>query len=140
MRKVCKICGIEKEITEYHKQGISKDGYRCVCKKCRTINEKNYYEDNKEKCRENGIKYRKEHSEKIKKHAKKYYEDNKEKDKEKRKKYEIEHKEERKERGRVWILNNPDKVKEKRRKHYEKHREEIIANRKQLKLKNKYAI
>jgi len=134
--KVCKICGIEKEMSEYHKQARSKDGYNRTCKKCRSTNEKQYYEDNKEKHNEVARKYRKEHLEKIKERARKYYHNNKERDKERRKKYVEEHKEEHNERGKVWVLNNPNKVKEKRKRYHEKHKEEINERKRNFRKEN----
>lgn len=33
--KVCKYCGKELPISEFHKQRLSKDGYQTVCKACK---------------------------------------------------------------------------------------------------------
>ena len=41
--KICKNCGIEKELDEFHIQTKSKDGHRNVCKKCRKNETKIYY-------------------------------------------------------------------------------------------------
>lgn len=56
--KVCSICGIEKPITEFHKDSYSADGYRSCCKTCRKVKYKKrqmlnlkrmhkYYKDHK---------------------------------------------------------------------------------------------
>ena len=59
MVKVCSKCKVEKEVTEFHKNKIKKDGLNSRCKVCY----KQYYEANKKH---------------IKETSKKWYQDNKE--------------------------------------------------------------
>lgn len=37
MDKICIKCRIEKPVKEFHKKATSKDGYRSMCKKCRSV-------------------------------------------------------------------------------------------------------
>lgn len=37
MKKLCKNCGEELDVRNFHKDSKSKDGYKNVCKKCRSI-------------------------------------------------------------------------------------------------------
>lgn len=37
MKKICKICGIEKNISEFYKYSKSKDGFSRMCKTCQKI-------------------------------------------------------------------------------------------------------
>lgn len=60
--KVCNKCGIEKDVSEFHKCKNTKDGYKAECKKCRSRhNEENkefLYEvlpENKRRCRTCGL-------------------------------------------------------------------------------------
>lgn len=46
--KVCKKCQINRELTEYHKNKSSKDGYYSVCKVCKRIKNNKYKELNRE--------------------------------------------------------------------------------------------
>ena len=47
--KVCKKCGENKPLSEYHKKKQSKDGHESACKVCRNAERKAYYEANREK-------------------------------------------------------------------------------------------
>ena len=44
MKKVCKHCGIEKEITSYYKKTAAPDGHQSVCKICTSIITNEYKE------------------------------------------------------------------------------------------------
>jgi hypothetical protein len=46
--KVCKKCGVDKALTEYHKDKHSKLGVRSYCKVCRVVEKREYYEANRE--------------------------------------------------------------------------------------------
>ena len=47
--KTCKECNIEKDLSEFHKDKIQKDGLRNICKICAIQKSNIYYNDNKEK-------------------------------------------------------------------------------------------
>ena len=42
MKQICTNCGVEKEITEYHKDKQAKNGYSRRCKECRKIKRRDY--------------------------------------------------------------------------------------------------
>lgn len=44
--KICSICYIEKDVSQFHKQMGTKDGYRSHCKECRSIKFKETYKYN----------------------------------------------------------------------------------------------
>jgi hypothetical protein len=69
--KKCTKCGEWKLVSEFYKYKWSKDGLKSQCKMC----DKKYYENNKEKIKEQQKEYRENNKEKIKE----YYENNKEK-------------------------------------------------------------
>ena len=48
MTKICTKCGIEKELTDYHKEKSVKSGVRSDCKKCNNKRIAIYYKNNKE--------------------------------------------------------------------------------------------
>lgn len=98
--KVCKICKIEKEYSEFHKLTSSKDGHKSVCKICRKEEKRVYYEknydliskyntsywlNNKDSITKKIKKWRAKNGEKVKIYHKRYNTKNKEKIKEKRK-------------------------------------------------------
>ena len=59
MKKTCTKCGIEKEITEFSKDKLGKNGLHWVCKKCVQIYVKSYQQRNKEKINTYHRNYRK---------------------------------------------------------------------------------
>lgn len=88
--KVCCKCKKEKDITEFHKNKSTKDGFAYECKECKTNwadRGKEYYKDwksnNKNKLAEYRYKYKLEKLELLKNSRKKYREKNKEEIKEK---------------------------------------------------------
>ena len=113
--KTCSKCKIEKELTDFYKKSVSKDGYRSECKDCsnkytqenkESIKEyskkryesvkdtsdfkkmrKNWYELNKDSQIEKNKKWRKENKEQIDSYKKEYYETNKDEILSKRKEY-----------------------------------------------------
>ena len=107
--KVCKTCGIEKEIDEFCKDSKTTDGYFYKCKECQSIHYKKYYEENKEK-------------EKIR--YKKYYEENKEKESIRQKKYYEENKEKKSIRQKKYYEENKEKIKKYNKNYNEEHKAE----------------
>jgi hypothetical protein len=96
--KKCATCGIDKSLIEFHKWKYSSDGYRRVCKECRKIETKKYYENNCEKIKNTVSSYREKNQLKVRELKKKIYEKDKsrilginklyrEKNKEKRNEY-----------------------------------------------------
>jgi len=76
--KICNKCGIEKELTEFHKRPDSKDGYRNNCKICRKNADNIYYTLNKEKICKINKNRQKVNKEKYKITRRKWIERNKE--------------------------------------------------------------
>lgn len=115
--KICRKCGIEKDLHLFHKHSASKDGYENRCKKCRSEYDKEYDSKNKEKHMKSAMKWMNNNPESkkfsLKKHKKtdkykntwvKYYNKNKEKLK-------IVSKD--------WYKNNIERSREYERKRYE---------------------
>ena len=75
--KVCTKCDEEKELIDFHKHKMSKDGYRTICKECRKPADRLYYTENSPHIKQRVKKFR----EKNKNYLitnKKYRENNKE--------------------------------------------------------------
>lgn len=47
--KFCRACGIFKVLSQCHKRGAAKEGYRYICKQCKQFETQEYYPNNKEK-------------------------------------------------------------------------------------------
>ncbi|MZK53479.1 HNH endonuclease [Clostridium beijerinckii] len=105
-KKICNKCGQELSLEMFYKDKKAKDGYRNPCKVC----VKKYYEENKEKYRENNKEYYKNNKEKLTERHKKYYEENKEYYANHRKQYYKENKEKESELMKKWRQNNLKKV------------------------------
>lgn len=104
--KVCKKCGIEKNIEEIVKYSKNNKIYYSECKDCRREYSKKYFHENKEKYKENKKKWIENNKEHIRQYAisykpkkkiidQKYRLENKEIIKKRAKKYNDEHKEQR---------------------------------------------
>ncbi len=76
--KVCSKCGIEKEVSDFHKWKHGPDGYKRECKKCRKLETKKYYIKNEQKIKKRVSDYRKSNPDKIKEIRQKIYERDKE--------------------------------------------------------------
>ncbi len=87
--KICSKCGTHKDIVEFHKCKRNKDGFKNICKKCRSLESKLKYEENKEKRKEQSKEYYKNNKGRCNQLTKAYREINKESLKEKRRKYQI---------------------------------------------------
>lgn len=116
MKKMCKICGIEKDTNEFYKRTNSKDGYRNDCKKCHNEQRKKLYLEKIEYEKQSRKQFYQSNKDKIKKVKKKYYEEHKEYFSKKNKEYGDKHREE---------LN------EYARQYRKKHQKEITAKRKE---------
>ncbi len=81
-KKKCTKCEIEKDLTEFCKRKIYKDGYNNQCKKCENLKSEIYRNKNKEYFSEYGKIYRQEKKEKLLNDTKEYYKQNPEKYKE----------------------------------------------------------
>ena len=120
--KICNKCNIQKEFSEFHKHKLQHDGHNTICKECRKIISKKYYEEDKEKINSN--------------RSKKYYENHRENlikgreriKKERRKRVEM---------SKKYYENNKEKVKEYLKKHYELNKENYKAKSKEWASKNK---
>jgi hypothetical protein len=114
MKKICSKCLIEKELDCFYKNKNTDDGYVGVCKECKKITYKKYYEKNIEKIKN----YRDGRKEETKKYLKNYYQKNIQNIKETREK-------------------NKDKLKEKRDQFYQKNKKKLIEKSKNYYSKNK---
>jgi hypothetical protein len=85
--KTCTKCGIEKEIAEFSKDKLGKNGLHWVCKTCVQIYVKSYQQRNKEKINKWHRNYRKENKKKILIRERSYYKKNKDRFLNKRLKY-----------------------------------------------------
>ena len=127
--KVCNKCGIGKDIELFFKD-------RGACKDCVLISNRKYYQENKEKIREQGKKYRQrikkllaernsnfyqENKENILRSQKKYYQENKEKIVETRKKYRQDNKEKIANGNKKYRQENRDKIMYARKKYYQEN-------------------
>ena len=123
MVKVCTKCKVEKELTEFNKHKISKDGLAYNCKSCNKEHLKKYYHDNKERLKERNKEYHKVNKEFYKEYNKQYYQCNKEHIKEYTKKYIECNKEHIKEYKKKWYNDNKERIKEIRKQCREDNKE-----------------
>jgi hypothetical protein len=80
-KKICKICNIEKLLSEYHNNPNTKDGYVSTCKLCVNSKKRKNYKLNKEEIKLKKRNYYTENKEIVKKRLKIYRDNNKLKEK-----------------------------------------------------------
>ena len=94
--KACSRCGKVKALTCFYPD--KKSRYQSYCKECKKKESRQYYAENREKCLQKSVEYRRNHParsrEIYRKYYKEYYATNKEKLSEYHKKYRAAHKEE----------------------------------------------
>ena len=129
MRKICKICNIEKDVSEYRLKTNKKKNYSYYLNYCK--------ECEKEKNLQYQKMYNSTHKEQIKKYNQKRYEDNKEKILERNTKYNKEHKEKlkeyrdkNKEKSKKYREANKSKIKGYNNKYYVNNKEELLEKEK----------
>jgi hypothetical protein len=141
--KICKKCNLEKKLCEFGVLIKSTDGLRNTCKLCRSVDEKKYRENNKEKVydiKRNWVKNNQAH-------IKEYYEKNKERLKQKSRNVYEKNKLRYNQQSLLWNKINSEKRKKITKKHKEKpevklkesvrHRIYIFLKRKNLKKNDK---
>ena len=108
--KVCRVCGIEKSITEYSKSGKY---YRNDCKDCHNKTIKEWEKRNKAYLNEKHKEYRQKNKDLYKQIDKRHYIKNRDIINERHKRYNANHKQETKERAKKYYIKNKEKIKEK---------------------------
>lgn len=128
LTKVCRCCGAEKSINEYHKDNSKKDGYRTLCKSC----VKQYAIDNKKRIAYTRLVWYDKNKESIKAYDAARYKANAEDMRKRSSKYK---------------KNNPDVVAKYKETHkeycrlysaawYEQNKERLVEVRYEYRLKN----
>ncbi|WP_175952874.1 HNH endonuclease signature motif containing protein [Burkholderia sp. BCC0405] len=115
--KTCTKCGIEKALTEFHKQKLGKFGVRAICIACVR-------------------KYAHENRERISAYYKDYCTKNADAIKEKNQAYYLENKERIDSANRMWREANPEKVVQGRHEHYLRNKNRVAIQAKEWRTKN----
>lgn len=77
--KPCRKCGAQKPLFAFDKHSREKDGFRKICKTCRILSSKDYYERNRDKKIQYQKCYSEKNSEAVSASKNKYYKNNKDK-------------------------------------------------------------
>ena len=131
--KKCNKCGETKELTEFHKDKIQKDGRMTSCKECR----KQHYQANREKIAEQRKQYYQANREKIAKREKQYYQENRENLTEYQRQYYQKNREKIAEREKQRYQANREKLVEQQRQYYKENREKAAEYQKQYYQENR---
>lgn len=123
--KTCRCCGVEKDLTEFHKAKQNKDGHKGACKPCNILLSKKYAEDNKEKVSKTQSDWWFKNKERLTEYHKKHY---------------LQNKERHLASTRAWAKANPEKVKFMAAKSRAKNREYIRQRTRENYILNKDAI
>jgi hypothetical protein len=116
MKKICSKCGIEKELSEFHKDKRLQCGVGSICKKCKVIYQKSYNSNNKHKKIKYDKIYRDNNKEKISLCQKEYQKEYYIKNKEHKKEYIGQNKERIAAHNKEYYIKNKDKINIQKRK------------------------
>jgi 5-methylcytosine-specific restriction endonuclease McrA len=133
VKKICKRCGVEKEITEFYKNSRYKDGHLTWCKDCMHEYIKEWDSKNPERHIARSKKYKENNRSKINEKRNRRRAENPEKTKAEYRKYELGRKGKRIAQKADWYFRNAEKIKDGKRKEYAENREV------ESKRKSKYA-
>ena len=111
MRKTCKVCGIEKDISEFYFRKDS-NSYRAECKECIRLHSRKYHEEHKEERLEYNKQWQEDNKAYVKVKRKDYYLSNREEALQQSKEYYQEHKAEKQEYDRQYYLSNREEINE----------------------------
>jgi hypothetical protein len=117
--KICKKCGVEKNVSEFYSQKTRKDGKRSSCKLCMSSYTKNWRINNPNKVLENTRKYNSENKELVNINSRKWREKNKDSEIIRNREWKKLNEEKVKESKKIWREKNKEKIKE-YKKNYEK--------------------
>jgi len=128
--KKCNKCGLEKDLTCFHKDKSKKDGLVTQCKECVSKRSKSYYLENKEKINKYVREYckKKENKKRIAEQMSQFYQKNREELLRRATLYREENKEKIVIEQKIYREKNKEKLAEKSKDYY-------IANREQIKKK-----
>lgn len=120
--QTCTKCGIDKPLTEFHKNKRRLIGVTSMCKPCAIAKAKAWFEANKGQHKKTGKAYREKHKERLRAIAEEWQYKNKDKVK----KYKAK-----------WKRNNPDVVRRHAREFYHRNLESVKARKKKYLAENK---
>jgi hypothetical protein len=123
--KKCTKCKVEKQLDQFCKRKNYKDGLSSWCKKCNSIQTKEWYDKNKEKANKYTTEYLKtwkpQNEERVKEYMKMYNQENKDPIKEKQKLYFQENQQHITEKNKLWRKENKESIAEYNKKYIEKN-------------------
>lgn len=70
--KCCRVCGIEKSLSEFHNDKTKKDGHHNICKPCKCAETREWNSENKERKLKSTLKWQRENKEARAKISKRY--------------------------------------------------------------------
>lgn len=108
--KICRRCGEDKPLSDFHKCKKRKDGVQTECKECMKLRHAEYYSKHIEQYKESHERYRETHYLEMIRKSREYYHKNKERVTEKNREYYQSHKEQYNTNRAKWRENNKDKL------------------------------
>lgn len=135
--KRCYACGQELPIDMFDNRSKSKDGHDSICKECKSKQNKEYKEKNKDVLREKSKKKRLENRDAINAKKREYYQEHKEEVQQKSAEYRKTHKEEKAARDKKYAQENKEKIQQYQKEYREEHKLSNAEYQKQYREKNK---
>ena len=138
--KVCRICQIHKTCSEFVKISSTSNKYKNICKECKKLQSREYFQKNKIKIKEKRKTYYEQNKDKVLQKVADYYEENRSKIIERSKNRKILNPEAVKIERKRYVNNNKKKVKEINERYRKNNRDKILLRRKTYSLENREKI
>lgn len=126
--KICKICKLEKHLSEFNKRSAEKDGIHKICRQCIRARKKEYYNRSPENIINRSREYRLKNKEKISASKKLKYSENPEPVRAAARKWAHENKDRRSAKCKEWREANKEYIKKAMRAWYSENIESVLAS------------
>lgn len=135
--KQCRVCKRDLPLEMFGKRSKSKDKHDSICKECKSKQDKEYREKNKDSIREKSKQYRLKNKDSINAKKREYYQENKNQILLKNANYRATHKEEKAIMDRKYTQSHKEKIQEYQKEYRETHKASNAEYQKQYREKNK---
>lgn len=125
--KTCTKCEKILPIAQFHKKTKAKDGLNPSCRKCVSAKMSEYYQSNKEECRERSAKWTASNTDRVKENGRKWYQVQAEKVKDSARDWSSKNREKRREINRKYAAANREKIRAKNLAYIERLKKESPA-------------
>ena len=71
--KPCRVCAVEKDLSEFNKNKGTRDGHLNICRECQRVQKKMYYTKNRDKYNAQNAEWKRKNRDRLREYNKAYY-------------------------------------------------------------------